>query len=71
MGAGFCLEKSFTLKRESPLVLRYLLLAHSGNAEQPQLETVAKKFAARPGFTVSKSKRPHRQFEVKRGAEQK
>lgn len=66
MGAGFCLKSAFTLKRESPLVLRYLLLAHSGKAGQPQLEAVAKHFVSRPGFVVSKSKRPHRQFEVLR-----
>lgn len=71
MGAGFCLENAYTLKRESPLVLRYLLLAHSGNAGHAQLEAVAKDFAARPGFAVSKSKRPHRQFEVQRRTEQK
>jgi len=66
MGAGFCLAKAFTLKRGSPLVLRYLLLSHSGNAGQPQLEAVAKHFASRSEFVVSKSKRPHRQFEVGR-----
>jgi hypothetical protein len=54
------------LKREAPLVLRYLLLAHSGNAGRPQIEAVAERFAARPGFEVKKSKRPHRRFDVQR-----
>ena len=71
MGSGFCLKNAYTLERGSPLVLRYLLLAHSGNAGHPQLEEVAKNFIARPGFSVSKSNRPHRQFEVRRKTEQK
>jgi hypothetical protein len=66
MGSGFCLKSAYTLERGSPLVLRYLLLAHSGNAGHPQLEGVAKDFIARPGFSVSKSSRPHRHFEVRR-----
>jgi len=66
MGAGFSLKNAYTLKRESPLVLRYLLLAHSGNASHAQLEVMAKEFAQRPGFSVSRSKRPHRQFEARR-----
>ena len=66
MGAGFCLANAYSLKREAPLVLRYLLLAHSGNAGRPQIEAVAERFAARPGFEVKKSKRPHRRFDVQR-----
>ena len=66
MGSGFCLKNSYTLERGSPLVLRYLLLAHSGNAGHTQLDKVAKKFIVRPGFSVSKSSRPHRHFEVRR-----
>jgi hypothetical protein len=42
------------------------LLAHSGNAGRPQIEAVAERFAARPGFEVKKSKRPHRRFDVQR-----
>lgn len=66
MGAGFCLEKAFVLKKEAPLVLRYLLLAHSGDAKKADLDKVAGSFAVRPGFAVTKSKRPHRSFEVQR-----
>ena len=66
MGAGFCLKSAHALKKDAPLVLRYLLLAHSGKAGEKELQKVAVDFAARPGFTVAKSKRPHRQFEVAR-----
>ena len=64
MGAGFCLKKACLLREGQPLVLRYLLVAHSGSAGVEELSRVGKDFGGRPGFTVRKSTRPHRQFEV-------
>lgn len=66
MGAGFCLTKGYMLKKGEPLVLRYLLLGHSGKAQPEQLSKLAEEFGKRPGFRVAKSKRKHRQFEVGR-----
>lgn len=66
MGASFCLAEGHLLGGERPLVLRYLLLAHSGQAGPPQFDATAERFAARTGFEVVKSPRPHRQFEVRR-----
>jgi hypothetical protein len=66
MGAAFCLENAWTLQREAPLVLRYLLLGHSGRIERAGLDLLAERFGARPGFEVVKSQRPHQQFEIRR-----
>lgn len=66
MGASLCFENSHIIGQDQPLVLRYLLHAHSG-AYDPEKETaVHEQFASRPGFVVSKSTRKHRQFEVRR-----
>lgn len=66
MGAGFCFGDPHTLEKDDPLILRYLLLGHSGLADRAELSAVATAFARRPGFEVSKSKRRHRQYEVRR-----
>lgn len=66
MGAGICLSGGYSLERGKPLVLRYLLLAHAGKNAPQDFERVARQFAARPGFQVSKSSKPHHQFKVKR-----
>lgn len=66
MGAAFCLREGYTIETGAPLTLRYLLAAHRGPCDSQQAEAVAADFARRPGFTVEKSTRPHRQFEVSR-----
>lgn len=66
MGASFCLEGGYTITKEAPLVLRYLLLAHSGNCDPDKAAETLKGFGDRPGFVVQKATRPHRQFEVRR-----
>ena len=66
MGAACCLVEGRTLKKEEPLVLRYLLLAHAGKNGGREFDAVAEEFGSRPAFTVQKSTRPHRQFEVLR-----
>jgi hypothetical protein len=64
MGASFCMDEGFTVKREQPLVLRYLLHAHAGDYDGDRAEAVMEAFASRRGFEVAKSKQPHRQYEV-------
>lgn len=66
MGASFCLEEAFTILQDQPLVLRYLLHAHSGGATPDIARKVAADFAARPGFITGKGTQPHHQFEVRR-----
>lgn len=66
MGASFCFSGAYTITREEPLVLRYLLHAHGGAHDDERAAEVAKAFAERPGFVVEKSGRPHRQYEVRR-----
>ena len=64
MGASFCMEEGYTIPKEAPLTLRYLLHAHSGAYHQGKAEKLAKDFSDRPGFEIGKPKLPHRQFEV-------
>ncbi|GIW80894.1 MAG: hypothetical protein KatS3mg105_2701 [Gemmatales bacterium] len=66
MGASFCLDRGDTITAEKPLVLRYLLHAHSGAYDHAKAESIHKAFAARPGFIVLKSTKKHQQFEVNR-----
>jgi hypothetical protein len=66
MGASFCLNEEFTITRDAPLVLRYLLHAHAGGSDADRASETADAFAARPGFLVEKATRPHRQYEVRR-----
>ncbi|NNE91452.1 MAG: PmoA family protein [Verrucomicrobiales bacterium] len=64
MGAGFCLNEAFTIEKEIPLVLRYLLHAHSGKYDAGRAGKIAAEFAKRPGFEVGKRGTKHRQFEA-------
>lgn len=66
MGASFCLHEPFTIAADKPLVLRYLLDAHRGPYQQQRAESVHAAFAARPGFRIARSTRPHRQYDVTR-----
>ena len=64
IGASFCLKEGYTIQEESPLVLRYLLHAHSGGYDPDKAAKVAEEFAARPGFSVGQRKTPHRHWEA-------
>lgn len=66
MGASFCLNEGFTIRKETPLILRYLLHAHAGGPDPERAAETATAFAARPGFLVAKATRPHRQFDAHR-----
>lgn len=66
MGASFCFEEGYTVTREAPLTLRYLLHAHAGSYDQAKAQAAHKAFAKRPGFRIAKSSRPNSQYEVGR-----
>ncbi|MFP6892678.1 MAG: PmoA family protein [Opitutales bacterium] len=66
MGSSFCMLESYVIEREQPLVLRYLLHAHSGDVLQSRADALHETFVKSKGFRVFKSKKPHRQFEVER-----
>lgn len=68
MGPSLCRDASLTITRSSPLVLRYLLFAHSGPLPAAKGSQVFDAFAARPGFTVERSRLPHRRYVVARAA---
>ena len=69
MGAAFCLNEGFTITKEAPLTLRYLLHAHAGPYDPAKAARMAEAFGSRPGFEIGKPTEPHRQFEVWRVGE--
>ncbi len=68
MGASACRDQALLIRREEPLVLRYLLHVHRGAVDPPKEHEMAQQFAAWPGYRVVKGSRPHRQFEIERTA---
>jgi len=62
MGASFCFEEPVTTTRESPLVLRYLLHAHSGAIDAARANAVADQFAARAPFRIDRATNVKHQF---------
>ncbi|MCB1231870.1 MAG: PmoA family protein [Verrucomicrobiae bacterium] len=64
MGASFCFAEGYTITKEEPLVLRYLLHAHAGDYDSEKATAIAESFSKRPGFEVGKSDKPHRQYDV-------
>jgi hypothetical protein len=66
MGASVCMERPITTTRREPLVLRYLLHAHRRPVEADRAEGVAKEFAARPPYEVSRAGVKHEQYRIGR-----
>lgn len=66
MGASVCLNGPLETTRKQPLMLRYLLHAHRGKLDADRAAQVAKDFATRPAYEVSKAKVKHQQFVVGR-----
>lgn len=66
MGPSLCRDAPVTTSRATPLVVRYLLHAHEGPVDPQKAEGIFRDFAARPGFIIERSRRPHRAFEVRR-----
>jgi len=69
MGASFCMHDSFTVTRDRPLTLRYLLVAHAGKYDHRQAESLHKTFSQRGEFKVTLANRPHLEFDVEREKE--
>ncbi|MEO2018878.1 MAG: DUF6807 family protein, partial [Fuerstiella sp.] len=70
MGASFGMQEEWKIDRQNPLVLRYLLHAHSGDYDHDKAERVHHGFSQRPGFQIRKpnSNERHQQYEVLRFA---
>ncbi len=66
MGAAFSMNDGYTITADAPLVLRYLLHAHRGAYDHAKAQAQHEQFANRPGFRISKSTKPHCQYEVAR-----
>jgi len=66
MGASVCRHQPVTTTKKSPLVIRHLLHIHAGELNIRQAENRFAAFSRRPGFEVIKSRKRHRQYEVRR-----
>jgi hypothetical protein len=64
MGASLCMQEPLLLKRDEPLVLRYLLHAHRGDIDPARASRIGDEFADGAGYRVARSSRKHRQFEI-------
>lgn len=65
MGASFCMHEPYTITKEEPLVLRFMLHAHAGAYDAKKAEAQHDAFASRPGFELGKPEK-HGSFEVHR-----
>lgn len=66
MCPSFNFLESYTIKREQPLTLRYLLHARLGELNSSLTQATYQAFSKTSGFKTIKSKKPHQQFEVLR-----
>jgi hypothetical protein len=66
MGASICREGPILLRRESPLVVRYLLHAHAAELNSGRANQIAEQFSKEPGNEVVRSDKKHRQYEIQR-----
>ena len=66
MGASFCREDAYTITADEPLTLRYLLHTHNSDYNADRATAMHKAFTARKSLVITKSARPHQQFDVKR-----
>jgi hypothetical protein len=66
MGASFNRTGSYVIRRDKPLVLRYLLHAHAGTANVKTADAIARVFNERPAFQLNRQARGHVQYTVAR-----
>jgi hypothetical protein len=67
MGASFNLLEHYTITKDKPLILRYLLHAHDGDIDMDRASDIQQAFAGKPGYTIRSARDiPHQQFEVER-----
>lgn len=64
MGAAACLDAPLLTTRLKPLCLRYLLHIHDGAVDRERAAEVAANWVKRPRQTVSRSSKPHLQYEI-------
>jgi len=64
MGPSLCRDADVVVDVDQPLVLRYLLHAHSGPVDPVLAGRIEREFHQRPGFGVGRTKEPHRQYDV-------
>jgi hypothetical protein len=64
MGASFNRTGSYVIRREKPLVLRYLLYAHAGAANPKTADAIAKAFNDRPAFQLKRQTGGHIHYSV-------
>lgn len=66
MGPSLTRTGDLVIRRDQPLTLRYLLVIHGGPVNQSSLPDAMKAFATLKPWSVTRSTRMHRQFEVRR-----
>ena len=66
MGASVCRDGPRTIRREEPLVLRYLLHAHAGPLDAKRASALAAAFGHWPAWRVEKSPAKHQGHRVAR-----
>lgn len=66
MCASPCMFESLTTKKSDALKLRYLLHAHCGAVDAARANSIAEQFAMGPTYDVTKSTKPHLQYEIKK-----
>lgn len=67
MGASVCLTDPVITTRRQPLLLRYLLYAHRGEAPLDRIERIGREFATRPRFVVTRAVVKHQEYLIQRG----
>jgi Family of unknown function (DUF6807) len=66
MGASFNRDGTYIIRRDKPLVLRYMLHAHAGAVDAKRADELANEFNRRPAFQVRRLTGGHVQYEVSR-----
>lgn len=65
MGASACRDAGLITTRDAPLRLRYLLHVHSGAVDAARADRLFVDWQNWPAWTVVKSTRPHRQYDLR------
>jgi hypothetical protein len=66
MGAGACLDAARTVRKDEPLVLRYLLHSHAGPLDAKRATALAADFGHRPALRVGPAGTKHVGFSIAR-----
>jgi hypothetical protein len=64
MGASFNRTGPYVIRRDKPLLLRYLLHAHAGAADPKNADAIATAFNERPPFQLKRQAGGHVQYSV-------